>query len=203
MRIGFDVDGVLADFVSTYHALVIKHAAGVNLFAIGDDVDPPCWDWPQFRGYSDVLIGEVWKDIKASSHFWLNLAPLDNVKTLALMLKHLERNHDVYYITSRVGFRAKRQTEIWLFDHVHYATSVPSVWPTVCISSDKGAMAKALKLDVYVDDNRDNALSVAEQSPSTRNYLITKAYNVGDDDGREYQRLDTLGQVFDWESPNL
>ena len=41
----------------------------------------------------------------------------------------------------------------------------------------KGAMAKHLDLDVYIDDNYDNALDVVQQSPKTRGYLLTHSYN--------------------------
>jgi len=225
MRIGFDIDGVLADFVTTYQRMFVQ-LTGTDLFKPGDNTDPPCWDWPQYRGYTDATVGKVWAAIRQDPTFWLNLTPTRHVDTLKLLLRDLERKHEVYFVTSRVGARVKRQTEIWLVDHhVGYGRSADALFPTVLIvgSNAKGDVAKSLRLDCYIDDNYDNVQDVAVKSPGTRTYLLNATYNrqtsfdAGAATGsapnlqlRPYPdvsplvaRCDSLSEMFDTEIANL
>lgn len=176
MRVGFDVDGVLTRFDRAYQDLVIK-TTGKDLFAPGDRENPPCWDWPEFRGYTKEEVGKVWDLIKTDPHFWMNLEETSDVDTMKLVIGDLERHHDVYFISSRPGIRAKRQTEIWLYSRLNYHFNVRNVWPTVLISSEKGTCAAGLKLDAYIDDNFDNVVDVMKTSPTTKTFLLDKSYN--------------------------
>ena len=222
IRIGIDVDGILARFTTAYQRLVVE-VAGVDLFKPGDATDPPCWSWPEYRGYDKKVISEVWSRIKTSHDFWMGLSELPDCCTLRTLILDLQRWHEVYFVTSRVGKDVKWQTEQWLMLHLQIDQ------PTVLISSEKGLVAKALKLDVYVDDNADNAndavlktlppayengiwkpLNQPGDMPSTRVYLIDKSYNrepgVPEEpvvvDNRVV-RVATLGVMFDRELGNL
>lgn len=209
MKIGFDCDGVLADFARSYQRPTIE-TTGKNLFAPTDETDQPCWDWPQFRGYTDEEMAAVWDKIKASSTFWLSLHPLPGASVLKMLLPDLVRWHDIYYCTSRRnGVDTKWQTELWLQLNVEHAL------PTVLITSEKGLAAKTLGLDVYVDDNYDNVLDVATHSPTTRTYLLNATYNQGElpnfmphpITGRmqecHLRRINKLGEMFDAELERL
>ena len=211
LRIGFDIDGVLANFVRSYQKLFIR-LTGEDRFLPGDIEDPPCWDWPTLRGYTEEQTALVWGAIKTDPAFWLNLEPTSDVGLLRLLIRQLERKHDVYYVTSRVGERAKRQSELWLFSQLRYPLSVgPEVWPTVLISSEKGECCHALKLDVYVDDNFDNVVDCLKKSVHTRTYLLEKRYNQNVQTSvpveiqgrtvlRPIERIGSLGRLFDIES---
>jgi hypothetical protein len=216
MRIGFDIDGVLANFVAAYQPLCVQLAGGVDLFWLDDINNPPCWDWPQFRGYTDEQVKRVWDSIIGSRSFWFNLQPhTDNITALAMVLRYLEHKHDVYFITSRPGVTAKRQTEAWIRRYLPYDRDIA---PTVLLASAKGAAAKALKLDVYLDDNLDNAKDVLRESPKTRMYLLDRSYNQGNVitivettdalggqrwENRTGVRVPTLAAMLDAELPNL
>ena len=222
MRIGFDVDGLLARFTTAYQQLVVD-VAGVDLFQPDDATNPPCWSWPQYRGYDTDTVDKAWGRIKGSHDFWMSLSELPDCCTLRTLMLDLLRWHEVYFVTGRVGKDVKWQTEQWLRLHLQMDL------PTVLISSEKGLVAKALKLDVYVDDNADNVNDVvfktipdrgvsvpfgipdgALSEPFTRVYLIDKSYNrppgVPEEpvtvDGR-VTRVATLGQMFDRELHNL
>lgn len=194
MRIGFDVDGVLADFIPAYQRLVVE-VAGEDKFLPGDDRDPPCWNWPEARGYDSGTVAAVWQRIITSRNFWSRLEPLDGAGTLAMVMPHLKRHHDIYFVTARPGLDAKKQTEGWLALYV-------GGMPTVLISKHKGAVAAVLGLDAYIDDNLENCLGVAAQSPGTRCYLLDRRYNQ---DPmlclpKSIIRVDSVGQMLDYET---
>lgn len=208
MRIGFDIDGILANFIPAYQRAVIK-VAGENLFHPGDDKDPPCWDWPELRGYDPAVTKKVRQLIRESPDFWMNLNEVPgDCSTLRLTVLDLDRWHDIYYITNRMGNSAKWQTEQWLILHLGIER------PTVLISAEKGLIAKALQLDCYVDDNLDNVNDVVGRTgpeqieAKTRTYLMNRNYNQPTAPGinpldKRVIRVDTLGQFFDKELVNL
>lgn len=188
-------DGVLADFCSAYQALCVQ-VTGKDLFEPGDAENAPCWNWPEFRGYTSEEVSAVWAAIKANPRFWLDLAPLDGAELLASLdvIADLETRHDIYFVTSRVGERVKWQSERWLQQHVG------ALAPTVLISSEKGLCAQALKLDAYIDDNYDNIASVCRESGSTRAYLLDRRYNAPQGKAMEpWTRVKTVGQMLDYE----
>jgi 5'(3')-deoxyribonucleotidase len=207
VRIGFDVDGVLADFTRSFVPLLIR-VTGKNLFQPDDINNPPCWNWDLHRGYTKDESRMAWAVIKESRDFWASLRTTPQVRTLRMMILDLLRNHEVYFITNRTGTDVKWQTELWLRQHLQIDL------PTVLISGAKGLCAQALKLDVYVDDNADNVNDVVnrtgpEQSRnSCRTYLLDTTYNrPGGPENvvvdARVNRVSTLGQMFDAELANL
>lgn len=207
MRIGFDVDGVLADFANAYQRLIIE-VSGKNLFHPTDGDRPPCWDWPEFRGYDKATMKEVWGRIKASERWNLDLDELEGCRTLRMCILDMMRWHDIYFVTNRPSKDAKWQTEQWLMLHLGIER------PTVLISEDKGPIAKALKLDVYIDDKFENIVDTLKSSQHTRAYLLDKTYNQNEQtvvsamfDGcvyaRSIVRVPTVGKMLDAELVNL
>ena len=197
MRLGSDCDGVLADFASDYQSLIIK-VTGKDLFLPGDVENPPTWNWPELRGYTKEEITAVWKVITSHHAFNLGHRETRDCSTLRMLMPDLQRNHDVYFITSRVGETAKWQTESWLQFHLGMLN------PTVLISAEKGMCAKALKLNCYIDDNLDNVNDVIVKTTlgHCRTYLLNRRYNEGPE-LPGVLRVDTLGQMFDYEITNL
>lgn len=178
MKVGFDIDGVFAQFIPEYAHLAIQ-MDGRDLFEPEDKVNPPCWHFPEHRGYSAETMKAVWKDIASSVTVWNYLKPYEeNVAALASCIHDIEQKHDVYFITDRPGATAKRQTESWIKRHLDY--NGVYVRPTVILCKPKGAASQALSLDVYLDDNLDNVLDVQKCNANTRVYLLNKNYNQGD-----------------------
>lgn len=176
MRIGFDVDGVLANFIPAYQARIVA-VTGVDLFHPDDVIDPPVWDWPKLRGYTRTQLADVWASINSDPTFSLYLPALDGMHILRLC-DHMVFNalNDIYFITNREGIRAKEQTEYWLRG---YLTNLMGWSPTVIVvgKHQKGRIALALNLDIYIDDNYENCVDVVQKSPKTRTYLLTHRYN--------------------------
>lgn len=171
MRIGFDIDGVLANFIAAYQGLIIAQT-GRDLFGPTDIFDPPCWDWPQFRGYTDAEMKAVWAHIKNSPTFWATLMLDSGMPALQKRWTFLpSQGHDVVFATARVGANVLAQTRGWL--EMYGLTN-----PVVEITADKEAFCRAYAVDLYIDDRLDNIQSVAAGSPSTRAYLLNRRYNA-------------------------
>lgn len=172
MRIGFDVDGVLADFNTGFIKRVI-HVTGVDLFP-PRPFDIPMWDYPQHYGYTEAQVNAVWENIKADATFWRRLPEYPGTESFLFgTIESLDREgNDVYFITSRPGIAAKKQTENWI-----RAAGLNWMEPTVLISSAKGLCAHALRLDIYVDDRWENCLDVVATSEGTKVYLLDQPWN--------------------------
>ncbi len=193
MRIGIDVDGVLADFNRSFIERVIE-VTGKDLFP-PRPFDIPTWDYPQHYGYTNTECSLVWENIKTDDSFWYQLFPYDGAPEFLSKLHG--GHHDIYFITSRPGLNTKSQTENWLeFHHYGMDTEVYS-YPTVLISSDKGGCAKALKLDLYIDDRTENCLDVNHASPGTRTIMLARPWNVAQPGILRVETLDQFVAFID------
>ncbi len=168
MRVGFDIDGVLADFCTAYEDLIIG-ISGEDYFPLwAASEGPATWNWPEHHGYDPSVIKEAWRQIKASETFWQDLRPTTDFRMFSRWYR--DTDHEVYFVTARPGLQVKNQTEEWFWEHgVRGAT--------VLISDQKGAVCNALGLDYYVDDKGENVESVELLSPSTNAFLIDRTYN--------------------------
>lgn len=185
MRIGIDIDGVLADFYSAYERLCIE-VEGVDHFGVHRfPQEYPCtWNWPEHYGYSDATVKEVWRRIKTSRDFWAKLTTLPDMGYLS----YIPTGAEVYFITARPGLNPKYQTEMWFRYY-----DVPS--PTVLISDQKGLCCAALNLDKYIDDKWENVIDAAETSFATV-FLIDRPYNRFETD-LPIRRVKTLREALE------
>jgi len=188
MKIGFDVDGVLADFSSAYAKRLIE-VTGMNLLPEGDPNDYiQTWYWPtdQFT-YSKPQDKETWKSITSDDKFWLNLNPYPDAKDVVSKLADLwDEGHEIYFITNRPGIKTKLQTEQWL---INLGTGI---LPTVIVSEEKGLNARALKLDFYIDDKNENCTDVRDHS-TTNCLMLARGWN---EDKPGIPRIPNVSEFF-------
>lgn len=192
MRIGVDIDGVLADFNASFINRVIA-VTGRDLFP-PRPFEIPTWNYPEFYGYTQKETSLVWENVKNDPWFWGDLPAYE---TTAAAIECLDRQHrrgdDIYYITSRPGIAAKWQTERWLHNQWQRASKRSPVF-TVLISSAKGLCAQALQLDRYIDDRWENVCDVATTSPC-KAYLLDRSWNR--ENGADYSpRIFFLEEMF-------
>jgi hypothetical protein len=168
-RIGFDMDGVLADFASAFHAVegrlfpdVPKLSAGEpETEAVVQDTAPE----------SPAKVGNphearqrreaIWAEIRGTPNFWTTLVPTEAGSVRRLHQLALQHRWEVFFITQRPatdGDTVQRQTQHWL---VAQGFDLPSV---LVIAGSRGAAAGALRLDYHVDDNAQNCLDVMAAS---------------------------------------
>lgn len=169
MRLGFDLDGVLADFNSAFIDHIIA-TTGKDLFP-PRPFDIPTWHYPQTYRYTEEDMQRAWALIKQSELFWERLLPYVWTHDVLERL-HTARmtGQDIYFITDRPGICAKLQTEHWL----HWLGYDDA---TVLISGRKDLCAAALHLDAYIDDRPENCEAVSRLAQTPQVYLLDRPWN--------------------------
>jgi hypothetical protein len=170
LRIGFDMDGVLADFAGTFHEIE-RQLFGAGEARVPRSPEDESEESAESAGgipaertsgrELDRRQDTVWRRIRATKDFWTSLRPTDPnaVRRLhALMLQH---RWEVVFITQRpstAGETVQRQTQRWL---VQQGFDMPSV---LVIAGSRGAAAQAMRLTHHVDDSARNCVDVKSDS---------------------------------------
>jgi len=177
MRVGCDLDGVLADLHTAFTAVAVRLFPELDASLIPADVGSSPPDAERGNGEPGEVpapptidrrapltrrqLDAVWSHLAAVPDFWETLDEIErgSVKRLA-SIAEAER-WEVIFLTSRprVGGRTiQRQSQRWL-DRMGFP--MPSVY---VVHGSRGRIAEALGLDVVIDDRPDNCLDVALES---------------------------------------
>ena len=188
LRVGFDLDGTVADMYVALHreALklfgdeVLRKAArktpqpsvakptdGTQPSA--DDADTAAESVEEQTADQAMqelhLTGrqqmQLWDHVKKIENFWSTLPELEPGIIARIAKTALERKWEVIFLTTRpstAGEIVQLQSQRWLEAH---GFQYPSVY---VVQRSRGRIADALALDAFVDDRPENCLDIAVES---------------------------------------
>ncbi len=136
LRLGFDLDGVLADFQAGLNE------ACQDPSAAADDTSPS-------QDRSTIELKRAWRRIIQSENWWTTLRAYEPDQIARLYTLSRRHRWEVFFLTKRprtVGDTVQVQTQWWIEQHGFYLPSVATV------PSSRGEIVRALRLDLVVDD---------------------------------------------------
>jgi hypothetical protein len=171
LRIGFDLDGVLADME---HAIVREagtlfgsapprptHEAAATT---GDSLPEEIANEVPVRSEMQLTSRQrrqLWRHLRSIDNFWESLDEIEpgSVTRLARMAEN--RRWEIIFLTRRPatsGRTPQIQSQRWLEKR---GFPLPSVF---VVTASRGVIATALTLDIVVDDTPENCVDVASDS---------------------------------------
>jgi hypothetical protein len=193
LRIGFDLDGVLADMEGelvrqaeilfgapmTRRLEEPPESADVSPDAVDAALEPagaaegaPANVPPLLKlKMTSRQQRRLWRHVESIENFWEGLVELEPGVVERLARLTSDRRWEIIFLTKRpesAGVTAQVQTQRWLESH---GFRMPSVY---VVQGSRGRIAAALALDVVVDDRPENCLDVVVDSKA-RAILIWRA----------------------------
>ena len=173
LRIGFDLDGVLADM----EVAIVREAT--KLFGSKLSRPPePGRDAASMTGLMPEELTDnaplrqelelterqrrqLWRHVRSIDNFWESLEEIEpgSVERLARLTEN--RRWEIIFLTRRpatAGRTAQLQSQIWLEKK---GFRLPSVY---VVTGSRGLIAASLMLDIVVDDTPENCMDVASDS---------------------------------------
>jgi hypothetical protein len=160
IRVGFDIDGVLADF----HKAFRETAAKMDAEAGGQDER-------RTRPLNAEAMKRVWERIGRTSQWWVDLEAYEPAEIPRLYQTSRARRWEVYFMTTRpssAGETTQFQTQWWLERN---GFPMPSV---LTVPGSRGDAANALKLDIAVDDRLTNCVDIIAASRAKAILLLRR-----------------------------
>jgi hypothetical protein len=173
LRIGFDLDGVLADMDAelTRQAEILfghdaarplpERRAGAQRETAADVESPSA---PPLRiDLSARQQRRLWQHVESIENFWETLSEVEAGAVARLAAAASQRRWEIIFLTKRpqsAGYTAQVQSQRWLASK---GFPLPSVY---VVQGSRGRIASALDLDIVVDDRAENCLDVVMDSKS-------------------------------------
>ena len=184
LRLGIDVDGVVADFRTAFRAIAER-----ELGIAPDDIE---------KELSKPEVERLWRNVSAASNWWLDVPAYEPDQIERLYAQVRRARWEVFFMTSRppsAGDSVQLQTQVWL---ERYGFYLPSVLTTP--SGARGELARALRLDLALDDRLVNCMEIISAS-NAKALMILRAPSepkaAETAEARGIGVVPTLGQALD------
>ncbi|MEO5897231.1 MAG: hypothetical protein ABIS06_16190 [Vicinamibacterales bacterium] len=171
MKLGFDLDGTVADLQGALALEARRLFPGVDPGLLPQSIAPgvaasTADEGSGAPGFSMSSLSsrqqrELWDAACARENFWETLDEIEPGALARLSRVARERRWEVIFLTSRPetrGDTAQVQSHRWLSAH---GFDLPSIF---VVHGSRGKIAASLQLDVLVDDRPENCLDIAIDS---------------------------------------
>jgi hypothetical protein len=160
LRIGIDVDGVLADFRTGFHE--------TSRATLGRSI-PPLKDVSETQPLSPDEVKRVWEAVGRSHNWWMTLKPYEPDQIARLYSLSRDAGWEIFFLTNRpasAGDSVQFQTQSWI---ERYGFYMPSV---LTIPGSRGEVANGLRLHLAIDDLLLNCIEVVSASTAKTLLLL-------------------------------
>jgi len=165
LRLGFDIDGVLANFQAAFRATAVR----IGTATVGD---VETGDPAQNRSpLSADEVRRVWDHIAKTPNWWMEVDPYEPDQIARLYSLTRAAGWEVFFLTKRppsAGDSVQFQTQWWIERFGFYLPAV------LTVPGSRGDVANALRLDLIVDDQLINCVEVVSAS-ATKAILMQRA----------------------------
>jgi hypothetical protein len=149
LRLGLDLDGVVADFRTAFAALAHRELGGAPAGEVEAEL-------------SKREVERLWKAVARTPNWWLDLPAYEPDQVARLYGLARAGRWEVFFMTSRpasAGDAVQLQTQVWLERHGFYLPSV-----LTAPAGARGELARSLRIDLVVDDHLVNCMEIVGAS---------------------------------------
>jgi hypothetical protein len=154
LRIGLDIDGVLADFRTAFHETAVR--------CLRHDVDDG-QDLEALTPLSAADVRRVWDYIATAQNWWMDVPAYEPEQIARLYSLTRAAGWEIFFMTKRppsAGDSVQFQTQWWIERFGFYLPAVMTV------PGSRGDIANGLRLDLVVDDQLINCVEVISTAPT-------------------------------------
>lgn len=177
LRLGIDVDGVLADFRTAFRSLATRELGHSGAGEVEAEL-------------SKGDIERLWKAVVRTPNWWAELPAYEPEQIVRLYELSRQGHWEVFFLTSRPpsgGDAVQLQTQVWL---ERYGFYMPSV--LTAPAGARGELTRALRLDLVVDDHLVNCMEIVGASNAK---VLNMARGTVDDARRDQAQARGIGVV--------
>ncbi len=155
-RIGIDLDNTVADFMATAVPLIKKH------YGLEPDFSKPVYSIEEVFGINPITRPPGFKKLLYEElHLFRNLPKLEeDIEQLTHKLMSRDVDTKIYIITARTS------SQVIMNDTIHWLESNDFKFTDVFFTSDKANICKATGIDVMIEDEIGQVLSLIETNVS-------------------------------------
>jgi hypothetical protein len=163
LRIGIDVDGVIADFRTAFHAAAVRCLR--RDVADSDDLE-------SVGPLSPEDVRRVWDHVARTQNWWMDVAPYEPDQIARLYSLTRAAGWEVFFMTKRppsAGDSVQFQTQWWIERFGFYLPAV------LTVPGSRGDIANGLRLDIIIDDQVINCIEVISAAPAKALLMLRSA----------------------------